>query len=222
MDAIEAIKARRSIRKFKPDVFPKETLMEIFETAQRSPSYKNCQPWEVSVVSGAKKEALTEILEDLIQNDIPIRPDIPEPVLWPSAIAERMKASVARRAKELGSAPVAGNTDLLKKSKMANAQFYGAPYGMFLYQDGSLPEWSLVDMGMFAQTLMIAATAHGVGTVPQAYLTDYSPDVKKFLGLPDGKRLVLGMSIGIPDLSSKAATFFSDRIPLSEMVKWVE
>ena len=82
------------------------------------------------------------------------------------------------------------DTGLLKMSKIANSRFYGAPHGIFLYQDQTLPTWSILDIGMFAHGLMLAANAHGVGTVPQAFLTDYPATVKRLLKIPDSKRLV--------------------------------
>ncbi len=55
MDAIECITTRKSIRGFKPDRVPKEVLMEVLNIAKWSPSYKNTQPWECVIISGAKK-----------------------------------------------------------------------------------------------------------------------------------------------------------------------
>jgi nitroreductase len=62
MDAIECIKTRMSIRKFKPDIVPLETLMNAIDAAKWSPSYKNSQPWEVVIVSGEKKSLYQDFL----------------------------------------------------------------------------------------------------------------------------------------------------------------
>ena len=112
--------------------------------------------------------------------------------------------------------------EYIKKAKKANFRFYGAPHGIFLFQDASLPQWSLFDIGLFAQSLMLAAHASGLGTVPQAFLTDYAGAVKEFLGIPESKRLVLGISIGRPDLEDKTNSFRTDRVDSSEIVKWIE
>lgn len=55
MDAIECIKTRMSIRKFKTDPVPLEILIKVIDAARWSPSYKNSQPWEVIIISGDKK-----------------------------------------------------------------------------------------------------------------------------------------------------------------------
>ncbi|MBM4136607.1 MAG: hypothetical protein FJ241_07225 [Nitrospira sp.] len=104
----------------------------------------------------------------------------------------------------------------MKNSKL---QFYGAPHGIFLFQDSSLSLWSLFDMGLFAQSLMLAAHAYGLGTVPQAFLTDYAQHIKKFLEIPQSKRLVLGISIGYPDLESPVNSFRPDRVDTDEIVR---
>jgi nitroreductase len=77
-------------------------------------------------------------------------------------------------------------------------------------------------MGLFAQSLMLAAYANGLGTVPQAFLTDYAKHVKKFLGIAGLKRLVLGISIGFPDLSSPVNQFRTDRVGIDEIARFVE
>ncbi|MDQ2178018.1 nitroreductase family protein [Marinifilum sp. D714] len=46
----EAIQERRSIRKFKPDDFSDEILMELLEAARLAPSGCNSQPWRFKIV----------------------------------------------------------------------------------------------------------------------------------------------------------------------------
>lgn len=220
MDAISCIKERMSIRKFKSDPVPKEIIIEVLEAARWSPSYKNSQPWEVVVVSGKKKEELTRMLLELLEKDEKPNPDFPEPKTWPEAEAKRIEALMVKRAKAFGRSlvdPVA-----LKEAKKANFSFYGAPYGIFLFQDASLGPWSIFDIGLFAQSLMIAAKAKGLGTVPQAFLADYAPQIKKFLSVPETKRLVIGISIGYPDMEAPENSIRSDRAELTEFVRWVE
>ncbi|MBM4350732.1 MAG: nitroreductase [Deltaproteobacteria bacterium] len=50
MDLMEAIKGRRSIRKYKPDPVPEEVLRTILDAVRWSPSWANTQCWEVVVV----------------------------------------------------------------------------------------------------------------------------------------------------------------------------
>jgi nitroreductase len=51
MDVFEAIKRRRSIRKYKPTKIEKEKLMNVLEAARLAPSAMNCQPYIFVVTS---------------------------------------------------------------------------------------------------------------------------------------------------------------------------
>jgi len=220
MDAITCITTRKSIRGFKPDPVPPDLLREIFATTLRSPSYKNSQPWEAIVLSGAKKEALTQRVIELFDAGAAPTPDLAEPRAWPPAEEARIKNLYKRRAELTGID--LGNPEIIRKAKKANFGFYGAPHAIYLFQDASLSLWSLFDMGLFAQTLMLAAHAKGVGTVPQAFATDYAREIKEFLGIPATKRLILGLSVGYPDPESPANQFQTDRAEIDEIVRWVE
>ncbi len=52
MDVLDAIRARKSIRGYKPDPVPKEVLSQILDVARHAPSAMNTQPWEITVITG--------------------------------------------------------------------------------------------------------------------------------------------------------------------------
>jgi len=54
MDLMEAIKGRRSIRKYKADPVAEETLQKVLEAMRWAPSWANTQCWEVIVVKDPK------------------------------------------------------------------------------------------------------------------------------------------------------------------------
>ncbi len=63
MNVIEAIKTRRSIRKYKPDPVEEEKLQAVLEAARWAPSWANTQCWEFVVVTNPKtKSRLAETL----------------------------------------------------------------------------------------------------------------------------------------------------------------
>jgi nitroreductase len=51
MDALEAIRKRRSIRKFTGDIVPREDLEKIVDAGRLAASGSNRQPWEFVVVT---------------------------------------------------------------------------------------------------------------------------------------------------------------------------
>ena len=61
MNVIEAIKTRRSVRKYKPESLPESDLKTILEAAQLAPSAGNKQPWKFVVVRDTEtKKKLAE------------------------------------------------------------------------------------------------------------------------------------------------------------------
>jgi len=50
VDLFEAIRARRSVRRYLPDPIPQETLEELLSAAISAPSAGNAQPWRFIVV----------------------------------------------------------------------------------------------------------------------------------------------------------------------------
>lgn len=219
MNILEAFEKRRSIRSFKSEPVPREIIEKILKTALRSPSYTNSQPWEVVVVTGAKKEELSKELLELAVKEEPIQPDISKPLAWPVQIKERIDEHFKRRHKILGIEE--NDREKKKELRLANFKFFGAPVVIFLFQDSSLPLWSIFDMGAFAMAIMVSALEFGLHTCPQGSLTDYSPTIKKILGIPEEKRLILGISIGYPDWEAKINEYISSRVSLEQITKWI-
>ncbi len=63
MELMDAIRGRRSIRRFKKDPLPEGALETILEAVKWSPSWANTQVWEVIVVT---KEETKEALRDTL------------------------------------------------------------------------------------------------------------------------------------------------------------
>lgn len=51
MDLMEAIKTRRSVRRYKPTPVPEELLKTVLNAARLAPSANNAQPWRIIVVT---------------------------------------------------------------------------------------------------------------------------------------------------------------------------
>jgi len=63
MDLMEAIKGRRSIRKYKPDPVPEEVFHTLMNSVRWSPSWANTQCWEVVAIKdpNVKSELATAL-----------------------------------------------------------------------------------------------------------------------------------------------------------------
>lgn len=218
MDLIEGIKARRSIRAFKNEPIPEETLNKILEAAANSPSYTNTQPWEIAVVCGEQKDSLSKMIYDLASKNAKAHPDMPKPKNWPPKQKTLSSEHGARRLGVLGVErdDQAGR----KKLFLSNFAFFGGPCAIFLFMDRSLTEWSTFDMGLFAQNLVLAIHACGLGSCLQASVTDYAPEIKKFLGIPESKKMLVCLSLGYPDYEAKLNTYRAIKQKPEAFTKW--
>jgi len=220
MEILEGIKTRQSIRGFKPNPITRDVMEKILQAVSNSPSYTDTQPWEVAVVSGKKKNELGRELLKLARAKAPTSPDLPIPKGWPSALEERSREHGARRLSTLGVAR--DDEEGREKLRLMNFEFYGAPCAVFLFIDGSLGEWSIFDMGLFAQNLILAAHSLGVESCLQASVTNYALEIKKFLGIVESKKLVICISMGYPDEKAKLNTYRSFKQKPDEFTRWYE
>jgi nitroreductase len=62
MEVFDAIRTRRSIRKYKPEPIPEEKLRIILEAARLAPSAGNRQPWRFIIIQDVnRKKALMKV-----------------------------------------------------------------------------------------------------------------------------------------------------------------
>ncbi|MCM8796383.1 MAG: nitroreductase family protein [Candidatus Omnitrophica bacterium] len=65
METLETIKKRRSVREFRPEPIPKETIERLVDAARFAATARNLQPWEFIAVT--RKDTLKKIAE-LVEN----------------------------------------------------------------------------------------------------------------------------------------------------------
>ena len=217
MDVIEAINSRRSVRAFKPDPVPRETLQAIMQAALRAPSWENSQPWEFAVLGGEGMSNFKTTIMAMMRAGEKPRLDIPWPKLS-GRYLERAKDDGRRLFRELGVSK--DDKEAIISWRLCMARFFDAPNGAIVYMDSSLGQWSLVDVGIALQNLMLAAWHYGVGTCALAAAVIYPDVLRSLLGIPESKRIVVGVALGYPDFSSPAAQFRANRDPLETLVMW--
>jgi len=219
MELYHCIESRRSIRAFSAKPVDKPILTKILGAANRSPSYMNTQPWEVFVVTGAKKESLAKkLMEKALSGAVP-QPDLAFPKEWPDDPGNRAKEHRLRRFKALGIDP--NDEETIRKSFLKNFEFYSAPCVLFIGMEKSLTPWSIFDLGLFTTTFLLAAQAEGLGCCTQALPMAYPDIIREELGIPSNISLIMAICMGYPDLEAKINQYQSTRRDLSELVKWL-
>ncbi len=220
MDMLEGINSRKTYRAFQSKPIPRAVLEEILRASGRSPSYTNTQPWEVAIVTGARRDQLSKILLDLAKAGTPANAELPLPKSWPPALDKRAQEHGARRMRALG--VQRDDAEQRAKLRLQNYSFYGAPCALFIFMDRTLTSWSIFDLGLFCENLSLAAHSFGLGSCLQASLAHYPDAVRDFLGISRDKLLAIGVSLGYPDPQAPLNAYQSTRIDLDSYVKWYE
>ena len=217
MDVIEAIQSRKSVRAFKTDPVPREVLQTIMEAALRAPSWANTQPWEFAVVGGEVMRKLSAALVDKASSGEMPNPEIPMPS-FDGAYRQRMQSTGKQLFQELGIAREDKEARL--NWMLAMTRFFDAPNAIIVYMDASLGQWSLIDIGLTVENLMLAAWHYGVGTCPEAGVVLYPEVLRSLLKIPESKRIILGLAVGYPDFSSPVVKFRTERESVEALVVW--
>lgn len=217
-DAVgQLIRGRRATRAFLPDPVPEETIEAVFGLAGSAPSNSNAQPWQVEVVSGAARDALAEALVAAHRAGRRT-PDFAYDESIYSPVHQRRRAAFGAALYDaLGIGR--GDEDLRTAYDLKGLGFYGAPHVALLYAPESGDPRLTADVGMYAQTLLLAMAAHGVASCPQGLPSFYSGTIREVLGISGGK-LLLGISFGYADPDAPVNAVDVGREPLLETTRF--
>ena len=193
---LDVVSRRRSMRDFKSDPVPREIIESVFGTAQRAPSNCNTQPWFVHVVTGETLEQLRqELPAKFASGEIAL--DFPYDGQYEGVYKERQYASAAALYDSLG---IARDQKAERNAWfMRNFSFFDAPAVAFFTLPTGFGLREACDLGMFAQTVMLGLTAHGLGSCPQTALAFLANVIRPALSLGDHEQLMFGMSFGYPN-----------------------
>ena len=213
-----ALVTRRSVRAFLPTPVPREQIESILDVARFSATGVNIQPWHVHVVTGAMKSRLSAAINEI--NDDPGRSSgLDEPYdyyprEWIAPYVDRRRAVGWNLYGLLGIEK--GDKERMHVQHGRNYSFFDAPVGLFFTVDRVMREGSLLDTGMFLQSVMIAARARGLDTCPQAAFNKFHRVIANELSFPDNQMLVCGMSLGYADHSCIENTLVTERSPVGD------
>ncbi|WP_210340415.1 nitroreductase [Bradyrhizobium sp. CCBAU 51753] len=218
MSVDEAIRRRRSVRGFLSCEVPDPILREAFALAQWAPSNCNVQPWVPHVVSGETLSRLREALVAAGMRDEPIKPDWPADGKFTGVYRERQVGA----AQALYGAMGVARSDRVgrKLAYVRNHAFFDAPHAVFIFMPAPFDTREATDIGMYAQTLMLALTARGIASCAQGALGLFPDIVREQLGIPHSQKLLFGISFGYEDLDVKANAARVDRSPIEDVVRF--
>jgi nitroreductase len=172
-DFFDVIYSRRSIRLFKDNPIPRETIDELLVDATWAATGSNMQPWEFVVITDRSfiKEINDSCKRKIVAN-IESDPESP----W-----KRYEAS-ARNA----------NTNM----------FYNAPCLIYVVASRAAP-LAIFDCSMAAANLMLSARARGLGSCWIGLGASPEYEVRDKMNIPRDYRIVAPIIVGLPDQEPK-------------------
>ena len=217
----EALRARKSTRAFLDKPVEYDKIERILNSARHAPSGVNTQPWQVAVVSGAKKEALCGRMEALFRSGQRGAVEYQYyPRKWEGVYGERRKACGL----QLYTALNISREDKQRQMDQwaANYRAFDAPVMLFFFMDPLLESGSFFDYGMFFQSVMLAAVEEGLATCPQAALAEYPQIVKEELGYPQETLLLCGMALGYEDTEAPVNSYRTPREEVASFTRFFD
>ena len=224
----EAIDTRMSARAFTQQAVPREFIAELLAQASRAPSGTNTQPWKVYVLQGHSRDSLVEKVcaaHDEVRAHPEKAAEYREPYdyypeKWVSPFIDRRRENGWSLYGLLGITK--GDKDKMHAQHQRNYRFFDAPVGLMFTLDKVMGRGSLVDYGMFLQTLMLAARGMGLHTCPQAAWNGFGSIILPHIGAGDNEMLVCGMALGYADESQIVNTFRTPRETVASFTQWLE
>ncbi|MDX8356345.1 nitroreductase [Sphingopyxis terrae] len=220
LSVADALHRRRSVRAFSDRPVDRTVLAQIFADAQRAPSGGNLQPWQVTVVTGARWERVKAAVAARIamgrdgqQPEYDIYPrGLTDP--WESrrfGVGEALYASLG--------IPREDKPGRLARF-MENYRGFGAPVMLFLHCSRIMgpPQWA--DMGMWLQSVMLLLVEHGLASCPQECWAMYGATIRHELELGDDQILFTGLAIGHADAAAPVNQWPVPRAELDEVIDW--
>lgn len=222
---LEAIQNRSSKRKFLNKAVPKDIQQKILSAAQMTPSGANMQPWIVYAISNEDVlskigDAIIEKMNSGVEHDQFIQY---YPVIWKNPYKMRRIETGVGLYTLMG----VDRKDLETRTKMwhDNFRWFGAKTVFFIFTDSANidgAQGALIDCGAYMQTLLLAAQAYGVESCPQGSTTEFGRVVAEVLEVPENLSLLYSVVLGYEDKDAKINTYQPQRVPLEEVVTFID
>ncbi|WP_116365567.1 nitroreductase [Parahaliea mediterranea] len=215
-----ALGSRNSVREFSNQPVSRETLETLLTLAGQAPSGGNLQPWQVHVLTGQAIADLSErVFNSMQDRGGQTEPEFPT---YPAGLGSPYRERRAECGERMYSALGISREDRDRRiaQVMQNYRFFGAPVGILLTMDRDMDMPQCLDLGIYLQSLMLAAREQGLDTCPQVSWTVWPQAVREALTLPDSVRVMAGVCLGYRALDAAVNRVRQPRAPLTDYVTW--
>ncbi len=215
LSVTEALATRCSTREFTDQPVSEDLLREVLTLSSKAPSGSNIQPWKVHALTGS---ALEQVLESIGQKVFSGEMEEPEFPTYPPGMSEPYRGRRSACAELMYQALEISREDKGKRIEqvLKNFQFFGAPVGIIITMDRVMGEAQALDIGIFAQTLMLLARERGLDSCPQLSWTMWPNAIREALDLNQNEKVMMGISLGYAEASRAVNDIEQPRIALEE------
>lgn len=218
MNVSEALDTRISCRAFLDKPVEPEKLRKVLEMAKRAPSGGNLQPWHVWVLGGEKLQSF----KDLIAEKMKTAPtgEGTEYDIYPRDLKDPYKTRRFQCGEDMYATLNIPREDKAGRLMQFanNFRLFDAPVALFFAMDRQMGYGQWADLGMFMQSLMLAAREEGLHTCAQEAWAIWHKTLGQVLDIPDDMMLFCGMGLGYMDEDAQINTLRTRRAELDEFV----
>lgn len=216
----DAIRTRMSVRAYRPDPVPQAMVHEILDVARHAPSGGNIQPWKVIAVAGEARKAVIAAAWDELSKGLGEAPEHPiyPPDLWEPHRSRRSKVAEDMYEK-LGISRDDRSGRLAHVQR--NFEFFGAPVGLFFIIDQRMGHGQWAHLGMFIQSVALAAVERGLGSCMQEAWAQLRPRLKTHFGLQGSEMIYCGMALGHADEEAAVNRLRTERATVEEFTTFL-
>lgn len=210
---------RATCRAYQPQQVPEEVIRGMVDVARGTASWCNTQPWDLTVTSGNSTEAFRSALMEQVRQHPGGDSDFPFPDEYKGVYLERRRKSGFQLYEALGIGR--GDKERRDAQSFENFRLFGAPHVAIVTVPQELGTYGAVDAGGFVASFLLSAQAHGIATTPQAALAMQSRFIRSYFGMPEGRKLVCGISFGYADTSHPVNGYRTERASVDDILRIV-
>ena len=217
----ELIKARRSVRGYRPDPVPREVIEEIISVAKWAPSSMNTQPWHVHVVTGEPLDNIRRGNTENMLAGVPPKREFPMRESYEGIHRKRQVEVAVQLFDAMGIARE--DTERRTDWVMRGFRQFDAPVSLVLTYDKYLEPAAIsqIDLGAFSHAIVLAAWERGLGCVINGQGIMQSHVVRTHAQIPDDQVIMICIAMGYPDDSFVANDVKSRREDNKNFVRYV-
>lgn len=214
MNLDAALRARMSVRAYTDQPVSAEIVRDILDVARWAPSGGNVQPWKVIAVAGAERDAVVKLAQQFVSP----RAEKNEFPPYPAHLWEPYRTRRFSNGEDLyASLNIPREDKMGRLAQFArNFEFFGAPVGLFFVLDRRMGHTQWSHLGMFMQSIALAAVERGLGACMQEAWGMVREQLANHFGLPPEEMIVVGMALGYADVNAPVNAMKRERVGVDE------